>query len=323
MIRNKKLMKKLAGIALAFTFVFGMTACSNTTNSTKTQKETTQTTKGIEKEMEPYYVDVNWLKDNLNKVIILDARDPKEYKVSHIPGALNVTWQSLSNMKPKQGQPDWGVVLPQDELAKKLGSLGIDGSKEIIIYNDPKGLGEEGRVLWMLRLAGLQNSKMLNGGWTQWVANKGEKDATEVKPTAVDFKIANPDMSLIATTEEVKNKLGKVKLIDTRSLEEFEGKSNHGENVNGEKALGRIKGAIHMEYRECYNDDGTIKSIADLKALFEKKGLKPEDEIITYCTVGIRSGFTAEILKMCGYKNVKNYNASFSEWAGQGLPFEK
>lgn len=323
MIRNRKLMKKLAGIALALTFVFGMTACSNKSDSVKMQTEFSQGSKGIEKEMEPYYVDVNWLKDNLNKVTILDARDPKEYKVSHIPGALNVTWQSLSNMKPKQGQPDWGVVLPQDELAKKLGSLGIDGSKDIIVYNDPKGLGEEGRVLWMLRLAGLQNSKMLNGGWTQWVANKGEKDGTEVKPTAVDFKITNPDMSLIATTEEVKNKLGKVKLIDTRSLEEFEGKTNHGENVNGEKALGRIKGAIHMEYRECYNDNGTIKSIADLKALFEKKGLKPEDEIITYCTVGIRSGFTAEILKMCGYKNVKNYNASFSEWAGQGLPFEK
>ena len=48
-----------------------------------------------------------------------------------------------------------------------------------------------------------------------------------------------------------------------------------------------------------------------------------DDEIITYCTVGIRSGFAAEILKMVGYSKVKNYNASFSEWAGSGNSYEK
>ncbi len=321
MIKRGKFSKKFAIFGIVLTLMAGLTACGN--KSSNKSASNTEKPKVIEKEMEPYYVNATWLKENLSKVIILDARAEKEYKSGHVPGALNVTWQSLSNMKPKQGQVGWGVTLPQNELAKKIGGLGIDGSKTIIVYNDPKGLGEEGRVLWTLRLAGLQNSKMLNGGWPAWTANDGEKSRDEVKPTAVDFKIAALDNSLIATTDYVKDNLKKVKLVDTRSPEEFEGKTNHGENVNGAKALGHIPGAIHIQYRDCYNDDGTIKSIADLKEVFNKKGLKPEDEIITYCTVGIRSGFEAEILRMCGYTNVKNYNASFSEWAGSGLTFEK
>ena len=54
-----------------------------------------------------------------------------------------------------------------------------------------------------------------------------------------------------------------------------------------------------------------------------KLGIKKEDEIVTYCTVGIRSGFTAEILRMAGYTKTRNYNASFSEWAGLGNRYEK
>lgn len=62
----------------------------------------------LDSEMAKYYVDTAWLKQNLDKVVILDARKDAEYQGGHIPGAINVTWQSLSNMQPKQGQPGWG-----------------------------------------------------------------------------------------------------------------------------------------------------------------------------------------------------------------------
>jgi len=139
---------------------------------------------------------------------------------------------------------------------------------------------------------------------------------TDVNPVA--FKITTPDNSLLATTDYVKNNMAGIKLVDARSPEEYSGKTNHGE-----KALGRIPGAISIPYNNAYNNDGTIKSIPELKEMFSKAGLKPEDDIVTYCTVGIRSGFLAEILSMCGYEKAKNYNASFSEWAGAGLPVEK
>jgi thiosulfate/3-mercaptopyruvate sulfurtransferase len=300
---------------LLLMFAFSLVGCGATSSSNEANEIKA---KPLDEQTAKYYVNTDELKENLKNVVIIDARAEKEYKRGHIPGAINITWQMLSNMNPKQGEPGWGVVLGQEELGKKLGSFGIDGKKSIVVYNDPKGLGEEGRVLWMLKIAGLNDAKILNGGWPAWEKVKGEVSKDAVTPTPVDFTIAKYDDTLLATTEYVKANKDKVKLLDARSPEEYAGKTNHGE-----KALGRIPGAISLPYNEAYNDDGTIKSIADLKALFEKAGLKPEDQIITYCTVGIRSGFLVEILKMAGYDNARNYNASFSEWSGAGLPVEK
>jgi thiosulfate/3-mercaptopyruvate sulfurtransferase len=318
---NFKFGKKLMLLTVVLAMMLGAAGCGNTNTSTGTT-DTKKIT--LDKEMESYYVTPDWLKQNLDKVVIIDARAAKEYSAGHVKGAVNVTWQMLSNMSVKQGEANWGVILPQAELEAKLGSLGIDGSKTVIVYNDPAGLGEEGRILWSLRIAGIENSKMLDGGYPAWTAAKGETSTDAVTPAAASFKITNPQYdALLTTTDYVSANKDKIKLVDTRSTEEYNGSINHGENYNGEKALGHIEGAISLPYSELYNDDGTIKSVADLKALFESKGLKPEDEIVTYCTVGIRSGFTAEIMRMCGYTNVKNYNGSFSEWAGAGLPYVK
>jgi len=318
---KNSVMKKLMLLTLVLATMLGSAGCGNT-NSTDSTNGTK--TAALDKEMESYYVTTDWLKENLDNVVIIDARADKEYNAAHIKGAINVTWQMLSNMTVKQGEANWGVILPQSELEAKLGSLGIDGSKTVIVYNDPSGLGEEGRILWTLRTAGIENSKMLNGGYPAWTAAKGETSSDVAKPAAVSFKMASPQYdSLLATTEYVQANKADIKIVDTRSTEEYNGSTNHGENYNGAKAYGHIEGAVSLPYSNLYNDDGTIKSITDLKAVFEAAGLKPEDEIVTYCTVGIRSGFAAEILRMCGYTNVKNYNGSFSEWAGSGLPYVK
>lgn len=325
----KKQAAKLGLITLSLLMALGLAACqkapapqAQAAGETAAPAETIAT-KAIESGAAAYYVNAATLQENLDNLVVIDARATKEYKNGHVPGAINITWQMLSNMAPKQGETGWGVVLGKDELAAKISSFGIDGTKDIVVYNDPKGLGEEGRVLWMLKVAGLTNAKMLNGGYPAWLELKGEVSKEDPAITPSNFSIAAYDASKIATTEEVKASLGKAKLVDTRSPEEYKGETNHGENYKGEKALGRIPGAIHLQYSDLYNVDGTIKSIADLKATFEGLGLKPEDQIITYCTVGIRSGFTAEILNMAGYTNVKNYNASFSEWAGGGNAYEK
>ena len=269
------------------------------------------------------YVDTKWLKENLNSVIVIDANAPDAYANGHIPGAINIAWPMLSNMAPKQSEIGWGVVLGKNELGAKIASFGIDGTKTIVVYNDPKGLGEEGRVFWMFKIAGINDVRMLNGGIPAWKKSGGEISKEAAKVTPSNFKIASYDESRIATTDYVKANLKKIKLIDTRSNDEYNGVSNHGENYKGNKALGHIPGAIHIQYSDLYNLDGKIKNNRDLTAIFEKDGIKKGDEIITYCTVGIRSGFVSEILRMIGYPTAKNYNASFSEWAGLGNTYEK
>ena len=258
-----------------------------------------------------YFVNVSWLNDNLDSMILVDARTADEYKKGHLPGAVNAPWQEFANVIGKPGQPDWGTLLPKDKLAEKIGSFGIDGKKSVIVYADPKGWGEDGRIVWMLRMVGVANSKMLDGGWKAW--NDANYEASTDTPTItpVNFSINTIDESLNASTEWVAENINKIKVVDSRSEKEYGGATDYGEARGG-----HLPGAINIPFKNIFNSDGTVKSTDELKALFEKDGLKPGDEIVTYCTKGIRSAHMSLLLRMAGFEKTRNYDASFYSWAG-------
>lgn len=257
-----------------------------------------------------YFITANWLADNLeNKnIIILDARSEKAYNKEHIPGAINVAWQSLANMKGKAGDKGWGVALNKEELSKKLEALGIDKNTEVITYANKDGWGEDGRLTWELKTAGI-NSKMLDGGFDIW--SKEGRVTTKDVPVVVSktLNIEQINSNTTVTTENLYENMSKYTIVDARAKDEYDGATKFGEAVGG-----HIKGAISLPFNEVYNEDGTIKSEKELNEIFKKAGLTKEQEIVTYCTAGIRSAHLALILNMLGY-NAKNYDASYYEWA--------
>ncbi|NLW92353.1 MAG: sulfurtransferase [Syntrophomonadaceae bacterium] len=264
-------------------------------------------------------VDVQWLKDNLDKVDVIDARVEKDYTNGHIPGAVNATWQSLCDMQGKPGEVGWGVALPQEELAAKIGALGISGEKPVIVYAQPPGWGEEGCVLWMLKMAGIKDAKMLDGGYAVWQTAGNETSKDVVKATAVPFKIDNVDESLTASTDFINKNLGKIRIVDSRSEKEYKGATDYGEARGG-----HLPGAINIPFESMFNQDNTLKDFDQLSQIFQDAGLKPGDEIVTYCTAGIRSGYMALVMRAAGYENARNYDESFYEWAGnKSLKVEK
>ena len=291
--------KKLILTLLALLLIASLAGCSQT----KTQN--------MDNTKSAYFVSVSWLKDNLSSVILVDARTADEYKKSHIPGAINATWQEFANVTGKPGQPDWGTLLPKDKLVEKIGSIGIDGKKAVIVYADPSGWGEDGRIVWMLRMAGVADSKMLDGGWKVWKDAKNETSDDTPTITPVNFSITAMDENLNAGTEWVAENLTKVKVVDSRSEKEYGGAADYGEARGG-----HLPGAINIPFGSTFNSDGTVKSTDELKALFEKAGLKPGDEIVTYCTKGIRSAHMSLLLRMAGFEKTRNYDASFYSWAG-------
>ncbi|MGR3811697.1 rhodanese-like domain-containing protein [Jiulongibacter sp. NS-SX5] len=50
------------------------------------------------------------------------------------------------------------------------------------------------------------------------------------------------------------------------------------------------------------------------------RGVDKEQEIVIYCSVGVRSEKIGEKLKAAGYTNVKNLYGSIFEWVNQGNP---
>jgi thiosulfate/3-mercaptopyruvate sulfurtransferase len=313
---GRKHMKKiLISVIAVIMLAAALAGCSqnqtaNTTNSTSTTAYTN----------DDLLVSSDWLKDNLDKVVILDTRDSKAYAASHITNAINVTWQQFTDMQGKKpGDKGWGNLLESSQLADAIGKLGIDGTKTVVVYGaPPSGWAEDGRVAWTLKSAGLKNVKILNGGYTAWQTKGYSTDTAVPTVTTAAFKISAMDTSLNVTTDYLSSNLGKVKIIDAREAEEYNGAVKYGEARGG-----HIPGAINITWTQLYNSDGTVKSQKDIEAILSAKGINKTDEIVTYCTKGIRSADMALILKMCGY-NAKNYDSSFYEWAGNSsLTVEK
>jgi len=259
-----------------------------------------------------YVYSVDKLKENYANVIVLDARSQEEYDKGHLPNAVRATWQEWSNVDVKQDSGEWGHIKSYDELSKIFGALGIDGTKPVVVYTDTQaGWGEEGRQLWTFRVFGLTNTYILNGGINAWKAAGGEvtTDATVITP--VTGPTATPNESLLVETDYLAANVDKVNILDTREDAEYAGTKNYGEKTNG-----RIPNSKHIWFKDFYNADGTLLTPAQIRARVEALGYTTDEEVVLYCTGGIRSGFTTIILQAAGYTKARNYNVSFSGWAG-------
>jgi len=262
-----------------------------------------------------YVVDAEWLKANLEKedLLIIDARGQDTYDKGHIPGAIATNWQNFADMSGAPGKnPNWGVVLDPAALSEKLSELGISKDKEIVVYTGTiGGWGEDGRIVWMLRRAGYNNTKILDGGFNYWESNDYEVSKEDVSIVPSTVKITALDEKTNITTDELASKLGEVVIIDVREKDEYEGAQNYGE-----KRGGHLPGAINIPFNQFMNEDGTLKTARKIQSILDANGIEKDAEIVTYCTAGIRSAHMQIVLSMLGYENVKNYDASFYAWSG-------
>jgi thiosulfate/3-mercaptopyruvate sulfurtransferase len=121
----------------------------------------------------------------------------------------------------------------------------------------------------------------------------------------------------------------KGRLIDVRSPAEYTGERLHMPEYPNEGALrgGHIPGAANVPWARAVNpDDGTFKSAADLKAIYEGEAhLSPDDDVVVYCRIGERSSHTWFVLThLLGYPRVRNYDGSWTEWGNLvGVPIER
>ncbi|MEG1603903.1 MAG: rhodanese-like domain-containing protein [Cloacibacillus sp.] len=267
-------------------------------------------------------VDVDWLKANLNNVILIDARPESLYAGGHIPGAVNAPWTYFANMAAKQGTEKWGVVWAPATMAKRVGALGVNGKKTVVAYADGAGWGQNGYVVWVLRQAGVKNAKMLVGGIGAWKNAGGKIVKNRQSYKAVPFTIKQYVSTYTATTEWINNNLGKpgLVIIDVRTEPEYLGKIRPFQ----EKRAGHLPGALNIPRESFQTPESTVKSPEDITAMLAASGITPENEIIIYDTAGVRGAYVTMVLRLCGFTKSQNYDEGFQAWAGNPeLPLVK
>ena len=210
-----------------------------------------------------------------------------------------------------------GISFPRPKLEALLGKAGIDNNTTIVLYGDNNNWFAAW-AFWQLKIYGHQDVRIMNGGRKKWVAES--RDLSTEKPTfpAKTYTAKAADNSLRAFLPEVQKAVASKShaLVDVRSPQEFTGEilAPPGLPETCQRG-GHIPGAKSIPWAKACNEDGTFKSVDELKALYGAQGITGDKPVIAYCRIGERSSHTWFVLKhLLGFKDVQNYDGSWTEW---------
>jgi thiosulfate/3-mercaptopyruvate sulfurtransferase len=257
-------------------------------------------------------VDTQWQADHLsdpNLRIIEVEVSPESNKDAHIPGA--VFWNLFTDLL----LPNLQINLDPTAIEKLLSRSGITPETTVIAYGSYPSTGAW--IFWLLKLFGHDNILVLNGGYQKWLA-EGRPVSILSNFESTNYQVKGVDSGLRILREEVQSSLNQTNrvLLDVRTSQEYSGEWFYNQPPEANQRTGHIPKAVHIEHLKTLNEDGTFKSVDELKSLYNSQGITSDQEIIPYCTMGARSGFTWFVLKyLLGYPNVRNYDGSWSEWS--------
>ncbi len=252
--------------------------------------------------------------------LFIDFRKSEAYLAEHIPGALNLSRNAIENPSYAYG----GMLADKDHMEKLLGNMGVTNEQQLVIYDD-QGLPEAARMWWALKHYGFPDVKLINWGMQSWKegGNPLESEPVKLIPSNYVFP-SNPALGKLITKEElfelISSKEHSYVLVDTRSKDEYMGTRWKA----GAAKAGRIPNSVNLDWSEAIHFDGNkkFKSLADLERIFARLGASKEDKIIVYCHSGVRSSHTYFVLtELLGYKNVLNYDGSWTEWSHTNYPY--
>lgn len=249
------------------------------------------------------------LKDS--HIRIIDIRDPKTYAQNHIPGSLNAPYGKWRGPKENPGE-----LPPLTKLTELVQSLGLSHKNHIIVTSsgsDETDFGAAARVYWTLKVLGLENLSILNGGIKSWAEIKLPLNNQPVTIAKSNFE-PKINKALITTKEQLLKKSadGSARLIDARPAAFFTGDTRH----QAAKIPGTLKGASNVEHSEWFNEKSPtfITKDAALKVASKEK-LNSDEEVVSFCNTGHWAATNwfamSEIL---GKKNVSMYSGSMVDF---------
>ena len=252
--------------------------------------------------------------------VVVDTRSSWKFALSHIPGAINLgDWQEFTHtVNGVKG------LLKEDKsfIANKLGPLGVSSDKTIVIYGEPNDPWRtDGRFFWMFERYGFERVALLDGGLASWKQagkkiQRGRQNSTlQSNLTPNNINLNNQviaDKTLIKKVLLDKN----FRIIDNRIRKEFDGTTPYGSPRGG-----HIPNAIHIHWPKFFQTNGNLKTLPALNSLLDQNGIHPDQEIIVYCTGGVRSAMAYFVFRYMGFK-VRNYDGSWWDWSRSSFPIE-
>ena len=253
------------------------------------------------------FVSADWVEERLGQpsFLVIDTRFSMRHLMGHLKAAVNVPPPKLRDAQ--------GRLLPPEDLAGLFGAAGLGDGLVPVLYD-----GYDGRnsamVAWALEYLGRGDVHIMDVVYDEWKAQGREVLYRPVPRVSREFTVrVNP--AVRASLADISGATD-LKLVDTRSREEYKGETEIDEKP------GHIPGAVNIVWQDFVGEEGRLfGSQEKIQHLLSNAGISQEDRIVTYCKVGARASVGYLAFQQLGY-DVRVYDASYAEWEQSGLPVE-
>ena len=244
----------------------------------------------------------------------------EEFNSCHIPNARFFDINKISDQSS-----DLPHMLPNEVFfSKMVGKLGINNDDTIVAY-DNSIFFSSARAWWMFKIFGHKNLKIVDGGFKAWKDQGGPLERREniFKETTYVAQKINLNLydNLDNIMEDLDNYRNKV-IIDARGEERFLGQV---EEPRPKVRSGHIPSSLNIPISSLIDKKtNCFKSTSEINQIFIDIGITNKDaELVMTCGSGVTACGLAIAANSLGFKNVKVYDGSWSEWgANPKTPIE-
>jgi len=238
----------------------------------------------------------------------------QKFQAGHIPGAMFLDLIDAAS----DTTTGLGFSLPNSaQLESLFRNLGIDNESEVVVYSTDNMMWAT-RAWWLLHYCGHSNVRILNGGFSAWVASD-----FDVSNQATDYP--NGSFTVDTKADRFTDKAGVFNAIGDDAVctvNALAPAMHSGESSISYGRPGHIAGSINVFYDDLL-DDGYFRQSEELKVVLADKGLLKSSKVIAYCGGGIAATINAFACLLVGQEQVAVYDGSMSEWArDKSMPIE-
>lgn len=245
--------------------------------------------------------------------ILLDVRfDPRvgavpdDYADAHLPGAVFVDLPRDLAARPGPGTGRFPLPAVE-ELQVAARRWGIRNDSVVVVYDDRNGVSAA-RAAWVLRWAGFDRVRVLEGGLRAWIAAGHPTSDTIVPPEPGDVVLSGGRLGPIGA-DDVTGFAERRALLDARGSRQF--------------AEGRIPSSVSLPATDLLDEDGVLRPADDVRRRLVELGVPLGSPIAVSCGGGVAATFNALALSALG-EDVAVYVGSWSEWsADASRPVER
>ncbi len=264
-----------------------------------------------------YFVEVAELRDLLRgptPPVLLDVRNENgvadgrpEYEARGTYQA-RCTWIWRANWWGARHQGSGAGPLPEvADLQVRARAWGISTGDAVVVYDNVFGT-KAGRAWLVLRWAGVEDVRILNGGYAAW-REEGYEVSTDEPSVRLGDVTLSPNHLAVLDTNGAAALANDGVLLDARSAEQF-----RGSLVEGRLEGGHIPGAVSAPVRDNLDERGRLLDERELRRRFDALGVDGVHAIGVYCGSGVAAAHELAVLNSLGVV-ASIYVGSFTAWS--------